>query len=157
MTDVAESGTLHQPDGWADSGPREAQAHPGIHGTYYRYGNLEWWHPENLYDSDYQRPICPVNECATGEPHECRTIAERIEVENGSGAWLCKLHGHFRVFEYPRDDGTETEQAQLVADGGKEQSRIRCLGCGTVSDSVREHRRHMARAGHVDQGETYIR
>jgi len=36
-------------------------------------------------------------------------------------------------------------------------SRIRCLGCGNVAESVKEHRRHMARADHVDQGETYIR
>jgi len=37
-----------------------------------------------------------------------------------------------------------------------EQSRIRCLGCGNVANGVKEHREHMARAGHVDQGETYL-
>ena len=37
------------------------------------------------------------------------------------------------------------------------ESRIQCLGCGNIEESLKEHRKHMARTGHVDQGETYIR
>lgn len=63
-----------------------------------------------------------------------------------------------RVAEEEQSQEEEpTEQATLVADGGVERSQIRCLGCGNVADELKEHRRHMARASHVDQGETYIR
>jgi hypothetical protein len=34
--------------------------------------------------------------------------------------------------------------------------RIKCLACGRVSTSVREHRRHLAGADHPDEGESYL-
>lgn len=119
-----------------ESGPREAVNHPGIDGTWHHYGALEWWDPENLYGDDYARPICPVSECATGEAHECRTICERIDVDRGirdkfidvagkvGGGWYCGLHGWFRVFDYPREDESDTTQQTLIADGGTVEDDI---------------------------------
>jgi hypothetical protein len=102
-------------DGWADDGTREAQAHPGIHGTYHRHDVVEWWAPSGCeYTADYEHPICPVNECASGDDgHECRVICKRISVDGGSGAWRCAHHGYFRVFDYPTETEPETEQATL--------------------------------------------
>ncbi|MFC6785071.1 hypothetical protein ACFQFH_20010 [Halobaculum halobium] len=47
-------------------------------------------------------------------------------------------------------------EPDAVDDTDIPQSRIRCLGCGNIENSVKEHRRHMARADHLDHGETYL-
>lgn len=120
-------------DGALESGMREAVNHPGIDGTWHHYGALEWWDPEQLYGDDYARPICPVQHCATGEDHECRTICKRVNVDEVikpkfinvdqpvSGAWFCVCHGWFRVYNHPRETAAEPEQAKLVTDGGRVQ------------------------------------
>ncbi|MUW13943.1 hypothetical protein GJ633_04145 [Halorubrum sp. CBA1125] len=110
-------------DGWADSGPREAQSHPGIHGSYHRYDVIEWSEPSGCeYTADYAKPYCPVGELATADDGSaCGMICERIGVEGGSGAWRCPLHGYFRVFDYPAEPERETEQATLLTDGGRVQ------------------------------------
>lgn len=122
---------IPQSDGWADSGTREAQAHAGIHGTYHRHDVIEWWEPSSCeYTADYEHPVCPVNECASGDDgHECRIICKRIDIEGGSGAWNCAHHGYFRVFDYPAEPERETEQATLLADGGVQQT-TECANCG---------------------------
>lgn len=136
MSCEQETAVIPRSDGWADSGPREAQAHPGIHGSYHRYDVIEWFEPSTSeYTADHARPICPVGELASADDGSaCRLICERIGVEGGSGAWRCPHHGYFRVFDYPTEEKRETEQATLLADGGRSTDEIThavtCDNCG---------------------------
>jgi len=150
MSDDSEQKELVETEGHPliHKGAREAVMHPGIDGTWHHYRTLEWWDPENMYDDDHARPICPVDECASGEPHECRTICERKDVDTEiaddfvdvegpvGGAWFCRLHGWFRVFAHPREQSSETAQQKLIPDGGSvedenEQYAVhQCYDCG---------------------------
>lgn len=112
-------GGIESSGSYRDRAPaREVVNHPGTNGTWHHYGNLEWWDPERLYDTEYACPICPVSEMASGtDGDECRMICKRIFVKQVGGAWYCGLHGWFRIFEYPRTI-QRTEQSKLiVADG----------------------------------------
>jgi hypothetical protein len=123
MSSEQPTAVVPRSDGWADDGPREAQAHPGIHGSWHRYDVIEWFEPSSCeYTADHARPICPVGDLASADDGSaCRLICERIGVEGGSGAWRCPHHGYFRVFDYPAERNRGTEQATLLADGGREQ------------------------------------
>lgn len=133
MSCEQETAVIPGSDGWADVGPREAQAHPGIHGSYHRHDVIEWFEPSTCeYTADHARPICPVGELAsTDDGSPCRLICERIGVEDGSGAWRCPHHGYFRVFDYPSETERETKQATLLTDGGREQHTE-----GVIQESV---------------------
>jgi hypothetical protein len=121
MSCERETAVIPRSDGWADGGPREAQAHPGIHGSYHRHDVIEWFEPSTCeYTADHARPICPVGELASADSGSaCRLICERIGIEAGSGAWRCPHHGYFRVFGYPAEREQKTEQATLLTDGGQ--------------------------------------
>ena len=139
LEQYTESDSSDRPGDAIESGMRETVAHPGIDGTWHHYGNIEWWEPDQLYDSDYARPICPVKHCASGRDHECRTICTRInpdeqlkpefvETDNPvSGGWFCTHHGWFRIHNYARETESETEQATLLADGGQSTEGVQRL------------------------------
>ncbi|WP_135306343.1 hypothetical protein [Haloarcula amylovorans] len=95
---------------------REQAAHPGIDGTWHHYGRLPWWSPEDLYDDGYARPQCPATIASSPGGHKCGVICERINDDEGRGAWFCFQHGDFRVFDWPRESG-RTEQTLLTEVG----------------------------------------
>lgn len=94
---------------------RECIEGPDISGSTHHYGHVEWMYPDQLYDDDYARPICPVSQLGcVDRPADCRRIAERVTDEEGRGAWFCGWHGVFRVFGYPRNQAESTEQQSLM-------------------------------------------
>lgn len=97
---------------------RECLMGPDISGSYHHYGHLTWWGADEWGD-EHRRPECPVSQLGCVDwAAGCGRIAERISDGDGRGAWFCGWHGSFRVFDYPRQNGTETQQQTLVSSTG---------------------------------------
>jgi len=90
---------------------------PDITGSWHHYSKLEWREPRSPVEEDRLRPVCPVSQLGSSdEKVPCDRVAERLTDDEGRGVWNCGWHGQFRVFGYPRDAQTETEQQTLSAD-----------------------------------------
>lgn len=112
---------------------------PDITGSWHNYGFIEWTEP---WEGDYLHPECPVTQLGSAdEPVGCWRIAERLTDSEGRGAWRCPWHGHFRVFDYPREQVSESEQTTLVTDGGTDTETAEnagsCQDCGHANFRVR--------------------
>ena len=94
---------------------------PDISGTWHHYEQVEWRHEKRGEAHGLLRPECPVSQLGSAETNiGCSHLGERFTDEKGRGAWRCYWHGHFRVFDYPVDQESETEQVTLGGDRGAE-------------------------------------